>query len=131
MAYRKFCESLSLNSCEGSVWRCIRAFSRARQGSRDDSNNNHVDFDRFLQAFEKVAPRESREEDAYTCDFLENVAFPPVSVPGLSPANPFSSNEYFTVISSLKEKSASGPDLISNRIILKFPTESPDFSEVI
>ncbi|KMQ93500.1 pol-like protein [Lasius niger] len=120
LAFRNFCSSIDINTPITRVWSYIRAFAKKRKGN---SSNLIIAEKEFNEAFNKLAPQQVidqpiSDEDKQAiwnipCNIKENDTSYLLT--------PFSSTEYGEVITTLKTKSAPGPDLISNKIIKKIP----------
>lgn len=120
-SFRSFCSKIDFSSDINSLWRTLKAFQNSNTCSRDIFNRNNVDITGFYAVFDKIAPPNGCAHMSATHNSDLNV---PVS--NSSPANFFlnsslSEKEYFAVLSTVKVNSASGPDLISNRINFHFP----------
>lgn len=120
-SFQQFCSSLSPDTPISKVWRYIRSFSNRYQGN---PNNTMINEKEFNEAFNKIAPLTPPSSPS-TIDLeeLNNIPFTRRNSDDIYLVNPFSITEYKAAILSLKTKSAPGPDLISNKIIKKFPTE--------
>ncbi|KMQ88288.1 rna-directed dna polymerase from mobile element jockey-like protein [Lasius niger] len=116
--FKRFCSSLNIDTPLFNVWRYIRVFSNKRQGN---SCQTTVSEEAFHETFNKLAPL----QPIHPTDLADPSALPFINnnheINYL--LTPFSIMEYRETISSLKSKSAPDPDLISNKIIQKFPIE--------
>ncbi|KMQ91490.1 pol-like protein, partial [Lasius niger] len=103
------------------VWSYIRAFSNRRQGT---SHRTSISEECFHEAFNKLAPLQP--EQPLDPDNIKNLFALPSTINNLENdflLTPFITMEYEEAINTLKTRSAPGSDLISNKIIKKFPAE--------
>lgn len=120
-SFQQFCSSLNMDTPIPKVWRYIRAFANKRLRN---TTQTIVSEDSFLEAFNKLAPLTPPPHlSDWDLDELINIPFEGHNVNKDFLLRPFSAKEYYECVSSLKIKSAPGPDLISNQIIKKLPQE--------
>lgn len=152
-SFREFCTGMDPSMNSASLWRNIKVFSRGFRASTSGTGSITRRRTRVVEAFDRTVPvmapscsaglaRSSAHE--YTgIDLGSGLTAPGGSgagcdrpVPsgcfsGFSVARPFSGdlvraislNEIKTAVSSLRIKSAVGPDLISNLVISNLPPE--------
>ncbi|KMQ84173.1 pol-like protein [Lasius niger] len=117
--FKEFCSSLNINTPITKVWKYIRAFSNR---GKNLPNRTMISEKNFCDAFDKIAPPKPAQAPLNT-EALLDLPFHGNDVDLSFMFTPFNASEYENAITSLKLRSAPGPDLISNRIIKKFPAE--------
>jgi len=83
-------------------------------------NNTLISVNDFHETFDKIAPQ-TQNLDQINLDMIHNISPLPSNEDSTFLLIPFTIEEYNTAISSLKSRSAPGPDLISNKIIKNLP----------
>lgn len=110
--FRDFCSSLNMNTPLTSVWRYIRSFS-----NNNNSPPSLISENSFTEAFDKSPPSLPSTPDIQcVLSLIHNAGFD-VNINKEFMLTPFTKLEYKEAIATLKIRSSSGPDLISNKII--------------
>lgn len=117
--FHKFCGTLHANSHIGSVWSTVKAFTNARSKYEYIGNRNCLDPERFQKAFKKIAPM-SHSSPPNCDELLDRMQVLDSVYDNSYMSQSISSDEYYSVVKSLKIYSAPGPDLITNFIVTQF-----------
>lgn len=115
--FKQHC-SFHLNTPITKVWSHIHAFTKSRQ---EKSSHIILSENQFFAAFEKLASRNPIPPQEL--EDIINMLFEGNDLDSVFMLHSFSQAEYAAAISSLKLRAATGPDLISNKIIKLFPAE--------
>lgn len=117
-SFHGFCNSLSINSDSGVVWKKINAVKNKKLQSDIPILSNRVDRDNLVRAFDKIAP--------VNVEVIDKSRFLKSHQPNKSKNTDIfdrqlTMEEYLCALNSFKSKSAPGPDLLNFVVLRKLP----------